>query len=53
MGFFEHMKNNSVNLLSIEECKKLPTPRLLAYYKKHRHLRHFGCCECCRNFIRR
>lgn len=36
------MKIGHVNLPSIEECKKLPTPRLLTLYKKHTKLRHYG-----------
>ena len=35
------------SVLSIEDCKKLPTPRLLSYYKKHRHMRRIGLCSCC------
>lgn len=34
-------------LITIEEFKKLPTPRKLAYYKKHRGMRHGGICTCC------
>lgn len=37
--------------LSIEQCKKLPTPRLLKYYRKYRGYRHIGKCSCCRGAI--
>ncbi len=30
------------NLLSLEQCEKLPTHRLLAYYKSRRYLRDVG-----------
>lgn len=38
----------SNGLKSIEFLKKLPTPRLLAYYKKHKGLLHSstGMCDC-------
>ena len=35
------------NPLTLEQCEKLPTPRLLAYYKKHRWLGGVGQCDCC------
>ena len=35
------------NLLSIEDCKKLNTKRLLSYYKRYRYLRHIMQCDCC------
>ena len=40
------------SLLTIEACAKLPTPRLLAYYKKKRLLRQpsEGWCECCSDY---
>lgn len=37
----------SSSMLSIEEFKELPTPRKLAYFKKHRGIRHGGICSCC------
>lgn len=33
--------------LSDEQMKKLPTKRLLAYYKKYRSKRSYGVCGCC------
>jgi len=41
------IKNVKYNALSLDELGKLPTHRLLAYYKKHRSLRLRGQCECC------
>ena len=38
-------------LISIEACKKLSTPRLLAYYKKKRGMRYIGMCDCGCNSI--
>lgn len=35
------------NLLTMVQFEKLPTPRKLAYFKKHRKLEHFGKCPCC------
>lgn len=35
------------NALSMEQLKKLPTPRLLSYYKKYRYLGWFYQCGCC------
>ena len=35
------------NALSLEECEKLSTPRLLAYYKKYRHLVYWNVRWCC------
>jgi hypothetical protein len=35
------------NALSLEQLKKLSTPRILAYYKKYRHLRHWNVQWCC------
>ncbi len=35
------------NALSMEQLKKLPTPRLLAYYKRYRHLGWSYSCWCC------
>ena len=37
--------------LTLEQCEKLPTPRLLAYYKKHRWLENYGRCDCCGEFL--
>ena len=34
-------------LISIENLDKLPTHRLLAYFKKNRGLRYSGICPCC------
>ena len=46
------IKDVKANALTIEQLKKLSTQRLLAYYKKYRHLRFYNirwCCEfqCC------
>ena len=41
------IKDIIANALSLEECEKLPTPRLLTYYKKYRWLGRIGQCGCC------
>lgn len=42
---FEHyLKIN--NSISVEDAEKLPTPRLLVYFKKHRGIQHMGKCDC-------
>ncbi len=41
--FIEHM--NRYNLKPISFLEELSTPRLLAYFKKHRKLRHVGMCD--------
>jgi len=33
--------------LTEEQMEKLNTKRLLTYYKKKRHLRRVGVCDCC------
>lgn len=35
------------NALTMEQLGKLPTPRILAYYKKYRHLRYWNVRWCC------
>ncbi len=35
------------NLLTIESADKLPTHRLLTYFKKYRTMRYAGICGCC------
>lgn len=39
------------NALTFEQCEKLTAKRLLAYYRKHRKLRHIGVCDCCGEII--
>ncbi len=34
-------------LLSLEQCNKLTTPRLLAYFKSKRYLMRIRRCHCC------
>lgn len=36
-----------VNFLKQHQLERLPTKRLLTYYKKHRGYRHTGKCDCC------
>ena len=33
-------------LKRIQDLNRLPTPRLLAYFKKHRTIQHIGMCGC-------
>jgi hypothetical protein len=35
------------NALSLEQLEKLSTKRIMAYYKKYRHLRHWNVSWCC------
>ena len=35
------------NALTTDQLEKLSTPRLLAYYKKYRHLRYWNIRWCC------
>lgn len=43
----EEFRRMRPNALTWEQLEKLPTPRLLAYYKKYRGWRWFGVCGCC------
>ena len=42
----EVSKITGKNMLSLLECEKLPTPRLLKYYKTYRGWRNVGMCDC-------
>jgi len=46
-GELFQIKLDSENLLTIEAADKLPTHRLLAYFKKYRTIRYIGICSCC------
>lgn len=44
------IKDIFYNALTLDQCKKLTTPRLLAYYKKHRWLQNAYVCQCCGDY---
>lgn len=44
---FKLLQINKPNILTIEQFSKLPTKRMLTYYKKARSMDGWGVCQCC------